>query len=157
MEDFKKHFLDVDFIVQFVNTSRVVLLSYFCLVYLFTYFLIFFRSFPNLAPLFSFGPPFELTPSKIAFYYSLNTYLLLTSAELPLASNPSVSSMYLCVSLLLSIPLHYVDHQYHLIECQCMTAFFFQLIIFHVLVATGSILMLLLLHVLHSDLLSSFL
>ena len=63
MEDFKKHFLDVDFIVQFVNTSRVVLLRYFCLVYLFTYFLIFFRSFPNLAPLFSFGSLFELTAS----------------------------------------------------------------------------------------------
>ena len=43
-----------------------------------------------------------------------NTYLLLTLAKLPLTSNPSVTSMYLCVSLLLSIPLHYLD-QYHLI------------------------------------------
>ena len=47
MEDFKKYFPILKsnffrFIVQFVNTARAVLLSYFYLVYLFMSFLIFF-------------------------------------------------------------------------------------------------------------------
>ena len=80
MPDFKKCFRDANFhglqiniIVQFLNTERAVLLSYFYLVYLLMSFLISFCSFPNSRPFFLICVSFETTVSS-GYLYTILLY-----------------------------------------------------------------------------------